>query len=99
MEKITKKVKKCLTEMIEHDKLKKSPREADKKSYKKDKKCLTEKMIFNKEIVTKELIQKYYTMAHRGNQNARFTFASSSTQFLYADIEKVLKELERERNI
>ena len=31
MEKKTKKVKKCLTEMIEHDKLKKSPREADKK--------------------------------------------------------------------
>ena len=30
-----KKVKKCLTEMVEHDKLEKSPREADKKSYKK----------------------------------------------------------------
>ncbi len=62
-------------------------------SKKEMKKCLTEKMIFSKEIVTKELIQKYYTMAHRGNQNARFTFASSSTQFLYADIEKVLKEI------
>ena len=35
MEKKTKKVKKCLTEMVEHDKVEKSPREADKKSYKK----------------------------------------------------------------
>ena len=30
--------------MVEHDKLEKSPREADKKSYKKDKKHLTEKV-------------------------------------------------------
>ena len=35
MKKKTKKVKKCLTEMVEHDRLEKSPREADKKSYKK----------------------------------------------------------------
>ena len=35
MEKKTKKVKKCLTETVEHDKLEKSPREVDKKSYKK----------------------------------------------------------------
>ena len=35
MENKIKKVKKCLTETIEHDKLEKSPREADKKSYKK----------------------------------------------------------------
>ncbi len=62
-------------------------------SKKEIKKCLTEKMIFSKEIVTKELIHDYYTMAHRGNQNARFAFASSRTQFLYADIEKVLKEI------
>ena len=44
MEKKTKKVKKCLTETVEHDKLEKSPREVDKKSYKKDKKHLTEKV-------------------------------------------------------
>ena len=43
MEKKIKKVKKCLTETVEHDKLEKSPREVDKKSYKKDKKHLTEK--------------------------------------------------------
>ncbi len=43
MEKITKKVKKCLTEMIEHDKLEKSPREAGKESYKKDKKTFDRK--------------------------------------------------------
>ncbi len=35
MEKKTKKVKKCLTEVVEHDKLEKSPREVDNKSYKK----------------------------------------------------------------
>lgn len=34
-EKENKKVKKCLTEMVEHDRLEKSPREAGKKSYKK----------------------------------------------------------------
>ena len=44
MEKKIKKVKKCLTETVEHDKLEKSPREVDKKSYKKDKKPLTEKV-------------------------------------------------------
>ncbi|NCE79145.1 hypothetical protein [Turicibacter sp. TS3] len=43
MEKKTKKVKKCLTETVEHDKLEKSPREADKKSYKKDKKTFDRK--------------------------------------------------------
>ncbi len=42
-EKENKKVKKCLTEMVEHDKLEKSPREADKKSYKKDKKTFDRK--------------------------------------------------------
>ena len=45
MEKKIKKVKKCLTETVEHDKLEKSPREVDKKSYKKKiKKHLTEKV-------------------------------------------------------
>ena len=43
MEKKTKKIKKCLTETVEHDKLEKSPREADKKSYKKDKKTFDRK--------------------------------------------------------
>ena len=43
MEKKRKKVKKCLTEMIEHDKLEKSPREVDEKSYKKDKKTYDRK--------------------------------------------------------
>ena len=43
MEKKTKKVKKCLTEVVEHDKLEKSPREADKKSCKKDKKTFDKK--------------------------------------------------------
>ena len=43
MEKKRKKVKKCLTEMIEHDKLEKSPREGDEKSYKKDKKTFDRK--------------------------------------------------------
>ena len=33
-----------MTETVEHDKLEKSPREVDKKSYKKDKKHLTEKV-------------------------------------------------------
>ena len=44
MEKKIKKVKKCLTETVEHDKLEKPPREVDKESYKKDKKHLTEKV-------------------------------------------------------
>lgn len=35
MEKKIKKLKKCLTEKVKHDKLEKSPREVDKKSYKK----------------------------------------------------------------
>ena len=43
MEKITKKVKKCLTEMIEHDKLKRSPRAVDEKLTKKDKKTFDRK--------------------------------------------------------
>ena len=42
-EKENKKVKKCLTEMVEHDKLEKSPREAGKESYKKDKKTFDRK--------------------------------------------------------
>ncbi len=49
MEKKTKKIKKCLTETVEHDKLEKSPREADKQERqtrnlaKKDKKTFDKK--------------------------------------------------------
>lgn len=57
------------------------------------KKRLTQDFFFSKELVTKELVQNYYIMAHKGNENARFVFASADTQFLYADIQKVLKEM------
>lgn len=63
---------------------------ASKKAIKKN---LTENLFFAKEMVTKELIQNYYTMAHRGNENARFSFACTHTQFIYADIQKVLEEI------
>ncbi|NDO46279.1 alpha/beta fold hydrolase [Clostridium sp. MD294] len=63
---------------------------ASKKAIKKN---LTENLFFSKEIVTKQLIENYYTMAHRGNEIARFSFASVQSQFLYADIQKTLKEM------
>lgn len=63
---------------------------ASKKAIKKN---LTENLFFSKEMVTKQLIENYYTMAHRGNETARFSFASVESQFLYTDIQKTLKEM------
>lgn len=57
------------------------------------KKRLTKNLFFSKEFVTKEFIEQYYIMAHRGNENSRFSFASANTQFLYVDIQKVLEEM------
>ena len=54
---------------------------------------LTKDMFFSKELVTKELVENYYSMAHKGNENARFSFASTETKFIYADIKKVLQEM------
>lgn len=54
---------------------------------------LTKDMFFSKELVTKELVENYYIMAHKGNENARFSFASTETKFIYADIKKVLQEM------
>lgn len=54
---------------------------------------MTENLFFSKEMVTKQLIENYYTMAHRGNETARFSFASVESQFLYTDIQKTLKEM------
>ena len=55
---------------------------------KKQSKKFDRKFIFSKEMVTKQLIENYYTMAHRGNETARFSFASVESQFLYTDIQK-----------
>lgn len=63
---------------------------ASKKAIKKN---LTENLFFSKEMVTKQLIESYYTMAHRGNEIARFSFASVQSKFLYTDIQKTLKEM------
>ncbi len=63
---------------------------ASKKAIKKN---LTENLFFSKEMVTKQLVESYYVMAHRGNEIARFSFASVQSQFLYADVQKTLKEM------
>ncbi len=65
-------------------------RSASKKAIKKQ---FTQQYLFGKEMATKQLTDTYYTMAHRGNENARFSFASVSANFTFADIEKVLREI------
>lgn len=63
---------------------------ASKKAIKKQ---LTQYFFFSKEMVTKELIDNYYTMAHKGKEHSRFSFASVHTNFTSVDIQKVLKDI------
>lgn len=57
------------------------------------KKHLTENIFFSKEIVTKELIENYYIMAHKGNENARFLLPLLNQNSLMQILKKYFKKL------
>ncbi len=61
------------------------------------KKAITEQLqkelFFSKELVTKEIIHHYYMDAHKGYENARFSYASASSRFINVSIQKTLTNI------
>ena len=55
---------------------------------------LTETCFFNSFHMEPSVIKSYYDAAHTGNGNGKYILASLKSNYLYADVTKVLKEAE-----